>query len=321
MNSLEQKVRFFWQRKGILNYLLLPLSAIYYLLFAIKKILTIQKSVDAYVICIGNLTVGGSGKTPLAAGLAKQLIAQNKKVAFISRGYKGSLSSKNALKVNYNKHTSTEVGDEPLLLSKIAPTYISKNRYVAAQMAKADGAEIIIMDDGLQNYSLKKNLIVITVDDYKFGNGMILPAGPLREPLSNLKQADIIANYTKFNIAKKGQKEIRLTTKISNLDKLKSNQYLAFCGIGNPKKFHKLLRDNKINLVNFFSFNDHHNYIDEEIENLIKTAKTYDARLLTTAKDLIKIPTMFHDFIDVVEIEVFGLDIILDSSFGIPVLN
>lgn len=308
MNSLEHKIRNFWQRRGILNYFLLPVSAVYYLSFLIKKFLTVQNKVDAYVICIGNLTVGGSGKTPLAAGLAKQLIIQNKKVAFISRGYKGSLSSNKALKVNFGKHSASEVGDEPLLLSKIAPTYISKNRYAAAQMATNDGAEVIIMDDGLQNFSLKKDLIIITVDDYKFGNGMLLPAGPLREPLRNLKKANIIANYTNSKLATKTQKELKLTTKISNLSKLKDNQYLAFCGIGNPKKFQKLLKDNRVNLVNFYSFNDHHNYTDEEIENLIKTAKSYDAKLLTTEKDLIKIPSFFHDFIDTVEIEIVGLD-------------
>ena len=310
MNSLEHKIRNFWQQRGILNYLLLLFSTVYYLIFLIKKLLTVQNKVDAYVICIGNLTVGGSGKTPLAAGLAKQLITQNKKVAFISRGYKGSLSSNKALKVNFGKHSAEEVGDEPLLLSKIAPTYISKNRYVAAQMATTDGAEVIIMDDGLQNFSLKKDLIIITVDDYKFGNGMLLPAGPLREPLSNLKKANIIANYTNSKLATKTQKELKLTTKISNLNKLKDNQYLAFCGIGNPKKFHKLMTNNRINLVNFYSFNDHHNYTAEEIENLIKTAKSYDAKLLTTEKDLIKIPYFFHDFIDAAEIEVVGLEAI-----------
>lgn len=309
MTSLEQKIRAFWKQKGIFNYLLLPFSIIYYIIFLVKKFLTIQNSVDAYVICIGNLTVGGSGKTPLAAGLAKQMIAQNKKVAFILRGYKGSLSSKHPVKVNSNEHKSFEVGDEPLLLSKIAPTYISKNRYAAAQMATNDGAEVIIMDDGLQNFSLKKDLIIITVDDYKFGNGMLLPAGPLREPKSHLKEADVIANYTNSKLAITDQKELKLSTEISNLSKLKTHQYLAFCGIGNPIKFHKLLIQNKINLVNFFSFNDHHSYTNEEIENLIKTAKSYDARLLTTSKDFIKIPKFFHDFIDVAEIEVVGLDL------------
>ena len=185
----------FWQQKNILNYLLLPFAGIFFLLSKINVWLSNPQKVAAKVICVGNITVGGAGKTPLALAIGEMLKEQGYKVAFISRGYKGKLSHlSQVVKVDPKLHTAQEVGDEPLLLADNAPTYICINRHLAASRATKDGAQVIIMDDGLQNYCLFKDINIMVLDDFfYFGNSFLLPAGPLRSAkLEALRNADFI---------------------------------------------------------------------------------------------------------------------------------
>ena len=297
--SWQIKVRKFWFKRSWLNLLLWPLSKFYDIGHLINYYLLNQpKKVKPFVICVGNVTVGGAGKTLFAITLAKKLISLNYKVAFISRGYASNIDSKKAIAVDILIHTAHKVGDEPLLLANIAPTYVCINRYKAAQMASSIDPDIIIMDDGLQNNQVHKDYNFLIIDgDYKFGNGYTLPAGPLREPITNAYQK---AN----NIVLIGKKcfikhDINATI-VCNKTPNTSVQYLAFCSLANPNKFYNTLKQLKFNILATKSFNDHHHYSDQDIENLLKNSNKY--KLITTQKDIVKIPKSLASQIEVLEV-------------------
>src|SRR5262245_3411239 len=171
---------FWWRKRSLLTLLLSPLGAIYGLVAALR--LRGGDSVGIPVICVGNLTVGGAGKTPTALAIGRYLIAIGARPYFLSRGYGGSLSG--PVRVDLIKHRADEVGDEPLLLAQLCPTIVSADRLAGARAARDAGATVIVMDDGFQNPSLRKDLALIVVDGRRgIGNGCVLPAGPLRAPL------------------------------------------------------------------------------------------------------------------------------------------
>lgn len=279
----------FWQHKGLLNYLLLPLSLIYFLGSWLKFNLTSPKKVNAKVICVGNVIAGGAGKTPLAIALGKMLKTRKKRIAYVLRGYKGSLSSDIPVRVDAN-HRAAQVGDEALLLYKIAPTYIAINRYNAAKLAVQDGAEVIIMDDGLQNNTLKKDISILVIDGRQgLGNNLVIPAGPLREPLSAiLKKSDLIFFYNKklpINFTQVYQGRLGVES-----NHLKSKKYVALCAIGNPDKFFITLKEIGVNIAGKFVFPDHHNFSQSEIAAVIECAKSNRCQIITTSKDFVRLP-------------------------------
>ncbi|MFI4983732.1 MAG: tetraacyldisaccharide 4'-kinase [Rickettsiales bacterium] len=265
------------KQRGVFNYLLLPLSGIYSLVCYIRYFLSSPQKVNAKVICVGNVVIGGSGKTPLCIALAKE----HKKVAFISRGYKGALSNPvKPLKVDQTKHSYLEVGDEPLLLAEVAPTYICPNRYLAAQLAIKDGAKVIIMDDGLQNYSLYKDEVYII--DNQNTNGMVLPAGNLREPM---------------NLALRKGKLITARTKVQQPSKFKGKSCIAVCSIAHPERFFTALKSTGAKLVGQHAFPDHHRYMGDELKSLIAKAKGQHCQLVTTSKDYVKLGKFKKEFL------------------------
>ena len=280
----------FWSKRGILNFLLLPFSGFYLLFHLINFYGRQPKGIAAKVICLGNITVGGAGKTPLAIALGKSLLKQGNKVAFISRGYKGTLSGATAVRVDTHKHSYKEVGDEPLLLAQVAPTYICSNRYFAARMAEEDGAEIIIMDDGLQNNTLIKDISILVCDGkYGLGNGFVLPAGPLREPISFVSQRiDCVFCYDKkLQFVDKEN----FTGKTEVVTKgLKGKRVIALCGIATPEKFLTSLRQLGVIVSAKFIFPDHHAYTDAEVAKVLASARKHKAQIITTAKDYVRIP-------------------------------
>lgn len=295
----------FWYDKGLAGrcagFLLFPFSILYLAGHAFNQITRKAYRPGIPVICIGNLTVGGSGKTPAAIAVMDLIVKMKlaKNPCFLSRGYGGSL--KGPVFVDGDHHSFEEVGDEPLLLARHAPAIISADRKTGALLALERGHDLIVMDDGLQNPSIEKTLSLTVIDgNAGLGNGFILPAGPMREPAFtgfNKSDAFIVAGEDRRGIEKKlpgGKAVLRAriavpTTWMAN----KNSAYIAFCGLGQPEKFRRTVEENGLNLAGWHAFPDHHRYTPEELRKLDSEALQKKARLLTTEKDSVRLPPGF----------------------------
>jgi tetraacyldisaccharide 4'-kinase len=250
------------------------------------------------VICIGNFTVGGGGKTPTAIAVAKLLAELGAKPAFLTRGYGGASEGPVPVK---DGHSADEVGDEPLLLAAAAPTWVSADRAAGAKAIGATEASVIVMDDGFQNPSLAKDLSLIVVDAAAgIGNGLIMPAGPLRAPLeAQLGRADalvVIGDGGKAAglieaFAREGKKVLKARM-VPRQDKrwLGVLPVIGFAGIARPEKFFATLRDNGARLIDTRAYPDHYRYSERQARSLLKEAKNYNAMLVTTEKDFARLP-------------------------------
>lgn len=288
----------FWDvPNSFISKVLKPLGALYAFgtAYRIRKAKPYQA--DIPVICIGNLSVGGTGKTPVCLAVAKELFKLKRDFFFLNHGYKAHL--KNIL-VDLERHTAYDVGDEAILLACYAPTVVDNQRARGAQLAIRKGAKCILMDDGFQNPSLIKTFSFIVVDGKKgFGNECVLPAGPLREPiLKGLARADAIVLVgedewgVKFFL-QRNKIDLPLFTghfapKMKSIAPLKGKDVLAFAGIGRPQKFFDFLQQNGINPVKTEEYPDHYFYTRFDIERLLKKANGLP--LITTTKDAVKIP-------------------------------
>jgi tetraacyldisaccharide 4'-kinase len=248
------------------------------------------------VICVGNLTVGGAGKTPTVLAIADRLQAAGVRVACLSRGYGGS--NRGPLEVDLQRHTAGEVGDEPLLLARAAPTWISRDRKDGAQVAIAEGIDVLILDDGLQNPSLRYDIVLVVVDAaYGFGNRRLLPAGPLREPVATglaRATAIVLIGEDPHDLASELKRSApvlraRLVADDAALS-LKGRRVLAFAGIGRPEKFFDTLRELGADIVHRTAFADHHPYTPDEAMALIEDAQRHNAIPVTTTKDFVRLP-------------------------------
>jgi tetraacyldisaccharide 4'-kinase len=308
------KTPIFWYDKSFFSklkaYLLIPLSIMWIIVSRIKAILSHPYKSKLKVVCIGNLTIGGTGKTPFAINVFKLLKNMGHNPAFLTRGYGGK--NHGPLEVKSN-HTHFEIGDEALLLSNVGTTIVSKNRSSGAKFIENDDRnfDVIIMDDGLQNNQLHKDINILLIDKNRiFGNEYCIPAGPLREPLSyGIKKINTIIltgnNEEKFHLNYKIMKKIPVFNSkivIENLPKIKKNDVLAFCGLANPLKFYKTLEENKFNVIKTRTFPDHHKYTNEDIFNLEKEAKKEKLQLITTEKDYVKIESKNKNLINVLPI-------------------
>ncbi len=288
----------FWAHRGIIAYLLLPFSCIYLAVHRLKIKLTKPYKSAVPVLCIGGVVAGGSGKTPVVhailALIREHALFENPVI--LTRGYGGEL--KGPTHVDLSVHTARDVGDEAILHASHAPTIVSRNRVQGAILAGMMDADIIVMDDGLQNMSLEKTLSFLVIDKEGLGNFYLLPAGPLREPLEEAQsKCALVIDKTRIRV-------------VSTHNKAKS--YYGFAGLGRPAKFKRTLEENGFTLAGFTAFADHHPYTAKDIERLKSLAQ--GARLITTEKDIVKIPEEFRGDIDVLRI-VHDLDnpaIILD---------
>ena len=287
-----------WESDGLVNKLLQPASYFYARATA-KKIAATGYRSKAKVICIGNITAGGAGKTPVAIAIASLLQAEKKNVHFITTGFGRQSENLGALRVK--AQNATEVGDEPLLLAQIAPTWVGENRAELAKAAESAGAEIIIMDDGFQNGEVEKDFSVIVIDGgYGFGNGRVIPAGPLREPVEvALKRADavvIVGEATKtlpdFSVPRFNAEMV-----LEIPENVKDEDVVAFCGIGRPDKFFASLKKNNIKLVEELGFPDHHYYNETDFKAIFGIANSHKAVIATTSKDMVKVPERFRKII------------------------
>jgi len=294
----------FWQTKNILSTLLLPLAAVYGLAVLLQKYAAPKpEPLSIPVICIGNLTAGGSGKTPTAIAIAERLKVKNINAYFLSRGYGGSLAG--PVLVNPDIHTAREVGDEPLLLARTLPTVVAKNRRAGALYAVQQGARAIVMDDGLQNVTLTKTLSLLVMDGrYGFGNGRLLPAGPLREmPTTGLAYVDA-AIVIGDGFKPPGNVPVIPATLAPSpaAAVLRGRSVFAFCGIAYPQKFFDTLTLLGANIVGGASFPDHYLYREGEMKKLAKRAKRSNGILVTTAKDAVRLRAEWKSLVTVVDV-------------------
>jgi tetraacyldisaccharide 4'-kinase len=256
--------------------------------------------VGVQVICVGNLTVGGAGKTPTVIALAQRLVARGVAPHVISRGYKGSLSG--PVRVDERRHSAAEVGDEPLLIAPFAPVWVARDRLAAARAAVEAGAEVILMDDGLQNPGLVKDCSIVVVDaGFGFGNGRVMPAGPLREPVADgLARADLVLAIGSAEECGRLMAEWpelvgphlvngRLEPLLTGMRWL-GLRALAFAGIGRPEKFFATLRGLGADVVAAHAFPDHAAYPPMLLWRLTAEAKARGAQLVTTEKDAVRMP-------------------------------
>jgi tetraacyldisaccharide 4'-kinase len=279
---------FWWKKSGAAAALLSPIAAIYGAV-AGRRLAQSGAPAGVPVICIGNPTVGGAGKTPTAIAVARLLIGAGERPAFLTRGFGGRLAGPVLVETS---HTAADVGDEPLLLWRVAPTVVSRDRVAGARHAIAAGATVIVMDDGFQNPALAKDLSILVIDGVRgIGNGHVIPAGPLRASLApQLERAHAILIVGEGDGAMPATRlptfRARLAPdRIAPAD-LGSRRVLAFAGIGDPQKFFATLAAAGINAQIQRGFADHHRYRADEAAALLAEAERRHLALVTTEKDL-----------------------------------
>lgn len=254
------------------------------------------------VICIGNFTAGGAGKTPMALAVAGIVRDLGCNPVFLSRGYGGSLSG--PVFVDKTRHTAADVGDEPLLLAQTAPTVIARDRAAGARLIERDTnpGKVIIMDDGLQNPCLAKDLVIAVVDGQRgLGNAAVIPAGPLRAPLTvQAALVDVIVvnggtetpDFPGLTALRQHFFEPLLAARTqvaAGARQLRGAKVLAFAGIANPDRFFRSLESQGATLCGHVAFGDHHAFTVADCESLLAAATAHGARLITTQKDFVRL--------------------------------
>ena len=291
----------FWHRPpGPASWLLSPLGRIY--AASVKRSLAAGKRrrVGIPVICIGNINVGGTGKTPLAIALGEYLLARGESPHFVSRGYRGS--AKELMRVDLNRDSPALTGDEPQLLAAVAPTWVAPDRAEAAASAQGAGASVIILDDGHQDAALAYDYSVVVADAERgFGNGRVLPAGPLREPAAaGIRRADLLVAVggrpARDAFLESWRSTITCPVAHASLHPLPTGagwsgmRVIAFAGIGHPEKFFTMLRALGAELVQEVPLGDHQNPGAKLLRRLNAAAASHDAALVTTEKDAVRLP-------------------------------
>ncbi len=297
------KTPHFWTELSWQSVILFPVSYIWrFGHYAQQKILN-TKETEIPVICVGNLTVGGSGKTPVVITLCRFLSGIGKSTSILTRGFGGK--EKGPIFVSTNLHQSLDVGDEPLMMAHSLDVCVSRNRPLGANhILDKKKYDCIVMDDGLQNPTLKKDLNIAVFDGkFGIGNGFLLPAGPMRQKLEvGIQNIDLVI----FN----GKDETGLGQKIPPhipiftgelqpdeeiVEKMKNRRVYGFAGIGNPSRFFKTLNDIGADLVGEAHFADHHPYTDADLTQLYEEAMQSGAELVTTQKDWMRLPSDWRD--------------------------
>lgn len=309
----------FWYRPpGLAAGLLAPAGWLFDTVGRLQRHLTRPHTAGIPVICVGNLVAGGAGKTPVSVALAQMLKERGHVVHFLSRGYPGH--EKGPLRVEATRHEVSAVGDEALLLAATAPTWVARRRAAGAQAAEAAGAQVLVMDDGFQHPGLARSLGLVVVDGVSgFGNGRVIPAGPLREDVTRgLARADgvVVMGEDQSGVgalvatgaAAAGRHlpvfQARLVPDAAAVEKLRGKRVLAFAGIGQPEKFFRTCHDAGIHVLERAVFADHHRFRTDEIEGILQRARALHALPLTTAKDAVRLPAALRDQVQVLPVTV-----------------
>lgn len=284
---------FWWRRPGLVSSLMAPLGLAYGLIAA-KRMAKRGTLAGIPVICVGNFTLGGTGKTPTALMLVALLRELGTTPFILTRGYGGSTEGPH--RVDADKDSATQVGDEALLLARAAPTVVARDRVLGAAFTKAMGASVVVMDDGLQNPSLAKTLTIAVVDGRRgIGNGEVFPAGPLRAPLAaQMARCDALlivgeGDGARSVVSRAGARPVlhgRLVPDEAAASALRQRPVLAFAGIGDPDKFFMTVGQVcGITIGQRRAFADHHRFTAEEAAELVMAAEHDALALLTTEKD------------------------------------
>ena len=293
MNFFKPK---FWDKNKIsfFSILLFPVSLLIKVLSLFKRFVIKTNQSSIPIICVGNIYLGGTGKTPLCIEIFLILKNLNMNPVFVRKKY-------------------DSFQDEADLQKQVGPVYQNKKRIEAVKEALQNKANVAILDDGFQDFSINKNLSIVCFNKKQWvGNGLTIPSGPLRESLSALKRANCVVingekNRDIENKIFSKNKEIKIfytKYRAKNISEFKNKKVIAFAGIGNPENFFDLLKDNKIDIEEEIKFPDHHEYSEETLENLINKAKENNNILLTTEKDYFRIAENYKQNISFLKIEV-----------------
>ena len=289
----------FWDHKNLISLSLFPLSLVIQLVIFFKKKFTKVSNFKIPIVCIGNIYVGGTGKTPLAILVSKELSKIGKKPAIIRKYYKDHKDEHSLIKENFNY------------------LILNSNRVGAIQEAENKNFDIAILDDGFQDYKIKKNLSIICFNSNFEGNGFVIPAGPLRENLSSIKNAQImiINGYKNLKFEKKildinNNIDIYYSKYIAiDYDKFNQKELLVITGIGNPENFLKLLNNHNLKIAKKYIYPDHYNFSKEEVDNFINEAKKNGYQIICTEKDFHRIKVY-----DIKEIDYLKVELVLEKK-------
>jgi tetraacyldisaccharide 4'-kinase len=314
---LSDAPAFWWRPAGWRSALLRPAGAIYGTIASWRMRNAPRVKVDMAVVCVGNPTVGGSGKTPLALALAARARRMGLKPGFLSRGHGGASSHPQI--VDPERHSSRLVGDEPLLLAARGPVAVGRDRVAGARLLAAEGCDLAIMDDGFQSGQIHADYALLVIDArFGLGNGGTLPAGPLRAPFEEqLLHADAVLRMGEgegadapLRLAARAAKPVfDAVARPVDAGRMAGRRVLAFAGIGLPERFFETLRQAGAEIVVTRAFPDHHDYAPHQLADLAEEAAAQDLHLVTTAKDGVRIsdrlaPPGFREALDVLEVKV-----------------
>tara|TARA_B100000029_G_scaffold112344_1_gene104472 strand:- start:722 stop:1651 length:930 start_codon:yes stop_codon:yes gene_type:complete len=285
----------FWDRTypTFLSIVLWPLSFLYEIFISLKKSFSNKKNFSVPIICVGNIYIGGTGKTPISIKIFDMFKSEKRPII---------------IKKNYENQK-----DEVELIKKYSKVLVCEERDVGINRAIEKKLDLIILDDGYQDHSIKKNLNIVCFNSkQKIGNGQTLPSGPLRENLSSLKMCNLVLingrrdvefeeKLKKYNF---GLKFFYFSYHLKNPNEFKNRKLIAFAGIGNPENFFDLLKINRLNVIEEINFPDHYNYSEKELEKLTDLEKKYGAKLVTTEKDYLRINSIYRRKFGVIPVKV-----------------
>jgi len=288
---------FWWTKPDWRAWLLSPVSFLYGRIAGYRMAHASRAAVPVPVICVGNFTVGGAGKTPTALTLARAAKEKGLRPGFLSRGYSGTLDVTTV--VDPAHHLAAAVGDEPLLLAREALTVISRRRVEGAERLAREGVDLIIMDDGFQSARLMIDYALVVIDTVRgIGNGHIVPGGPVRAPIrrqlrhasgllkvGNGDAADAIVRMA----ARAGKPFFSASLNVAGENGLKGRAVLAFAGIADPEKFYRTVEGLGATIAVKHSFGDHEHLGDDEIDDILATAEREGLQIVTTSKDFVRL--------------------------------